>query len=409
MGSTIDQISGLRELFPALRRVDAGRELVYLDSAASTLRTTVVMEAERHFGSTSYANVHRGVYRLAQEADAAYERSRRITQQFLGARYSSEIIFTSGTTAGINLIAQGWGGVHLNPGDEILLTLMEHHANIVPWRIVANKTGATIKVVPLLADGSIAIEAVRERLTPRTKIFAFTHVSNVLGTVNPVAEFCALAREVGAVTVVDGAQAVSHEPIDVQKLGADFYLFSGHKVFGPTGIGVLFGRRELLAALPPLLGGGGMIDTVSFEKVTYAEPPSRFEAGTPPIVQAVGLAAALELLMTVGVSSIGEYLAPLAAELQRALASMPGVRVFGSAPAKAGICAFEVEGVHPHDVATVLAGEGVCVRAGHHCCMPLMESLRVPALSRASLALYNRVEDIERLVKAVHRAQVLLG
>ena len=407
MTSHDNGVAGIREQFPALLRHERNGAIAYLDNASSTQKPRAVLDAERNFYLSSYANVHRGVYGLAQDADAAYEEARAVTQRFLNAQSSAEIVFTAGTTASLNLVAHGWGLEHLKRGDEVVLTLMEHHANIVPWRVVADRTGAVIKVIRLAEDGSLDMEHARELVGERTKVLAFTHVSNVLGTENPVAELCALARSVGAISVVDGAQAVAHQRVDVASLGCDFYAFAAHKVFGPTGVGVLFGRMEHLKRTSPFLVGGGMIDAVAFDRVTFAEPPTRFEAGTPPIAQVVGLAAALEWLSATGLEGVHNRLKVLGAELDLAVGAIPGVKIYGRAERKGPVCAFSVDGIHPHDLATVLGSDGVCVRAGHHCCMPLMEHFKVPALSRASLAVYNTQAEIAALSAGIKKAQRL--
>jgi cysteine desulfurase/selenocysteine lyase len=407
MTSHDNGVAGIREQFPALLRHERNGAIAYLDNASSTQKPRAVLDAERNFYLSSYANVHRGVYGLAQDADAAYEEARAVTQRFLNAQSSAEIVFTAGTTASLNLVAHGWGLDHLKRGDEVVLTLMEHHANIVPWRVVADRTGAVIKVIRLAEDGSLDMEHARELVGDRTKVLAFTHVSNVLGTENPVAELCALARSVGAISVVDGAQAVAHQRVDVRSLGCDFYAFGAHKVFGPTGVGVLFARMEHLKRMSPFMVGGGMIDSVTFERITFADPPTRFEAGTPPIAQVVGLAAALEWLSAMGIEGVHNRLEFLGAELDLAVGALPGVKIYGRAERKGPVCAFSVDGIHPHDLATVLGSEGVCVRAGHHCCMPLMEHFKVPALSRASLAVYNTEAEISALSDGIRKAQRL--
>ncbi|MCL4757721.1 MAG: cysteine desulfurase [Rhodocyclaceae bacterium] len=393
--------------FPILARPVRKRRLVYLDNAATTQKPAAVIEAEATFYRESNANIHRGVHWLSQRATELYDAARERVQHFMHAARPEEIVFTRGTTEAINLVAQAWVRPRLGPGDEILVTCMEHHSNIVPWQLVCEQTGATLKVVPVDERGQLELEALDALLGPRTRLFAFTHVSNALGTVNPVAELVRRAHAVGALALVDGAQAVAHQAVDVQALGCDFYAFSGHKLYGPTGIGALYGRFELLDAMGPWQGGGDMIRTVRFEGSTWADVPQRFEAGTPNIAGAVGLAAAIDYIESVGLEAIAVHEHALLAHATEALGAVSGVRLIGTAAHKAGILSFLVEGIHPHDLGTILDVEGVAIRAGHHCAMPLMNRFGIPGTARASFALYNDEADIAALVAAVRKAQQL--
>ena len=402
-------VERVRADFPILGRQVRGRRLAYLDSAATAQKPLVVVDAVRDFYLTSNANIARSVHQLGEEATAAYERTREVVRRFINAGSADEIVFTAGTTASLNLVAQAWGAATLQAGDEIVLTLMEHHSNIVPWQMVAHRAGAVLRVVPLAPDGSLDMDAYRGLLTSRTRIVALSHVSNVLGTVNPVAELTDLAHRAGAVVVVDGAQAVPHLPVDVRALDCDFYAFSGHKLYGPTGIGVLYGRKKLLDRMPPWQGGGGMIETVTFEATTWAPPPTRYEAGTPPIAEAVGLMAAIGYLQQIGFDAIREHEEELLAYAAARLAEIPGLRLFGAAPGKIGVLSFVLGEIHPHDLGTILDANGVSVRAGHHCCQPLMKHLKLPATVRASLGVYNTREDVDQLVAGLEEARTRFG
>lgn len=402
-------VERVRGDFPILGRQVRGRRLAYLDSAATAQKPQAVIEAISDFYRTKNANTARSVHLLSEEATAAYERARTVARRFIGAESTDEIVFTSGTTAGINLVAHAWAGASLRAGDEILLTLMEHHSNIVPWQMVAHRTGAQIRVVPLTPDGALDLDAWQSLLSPRTRIVALSHVSNVLGTVNPIADLVAQAHRVGAIVAVDGAQGVPHLPVDVRALGCDFYAFSGHKLYGPTGVGVLYGRRALLERMPPWQTGGGMIETVSFDGTTFAPPPARFEAGTPPIAGAVGLAVAMEYLEGLGLDVIGAHEHVLLEYATASLAEIPGIRLFGTTPGKAGVLSFVLGEIHPHDLGTVLDVSGVSVRAGHHCAQPLMKHLRLPATVRASFGLYNTRQDVDQLVEGLHEARRRFG
>ena len=391
--------------FPILRREVHGKPLVYLDSAASAQRPSAVLAAVERYETFSHANVHRGVHQLSQEATDLFEHARERVRAFVNAPSTRQVIFTRGTTEAINLVAQSHGRSRLGPGDEILLTALEHHANIVPWQLVAAQTGAVIKVVPMDRRGVIDLADVAAKLSDRTRIVACAQVSNALGTVLPVREIVRLAHARGAVVLVDGAQGVPHQRVDVQALDCDFYAFSGHKMYGPTGIGVLIGRESLLEAMPPWQGGGDMILTVSFEKTTYNALPFKFEAGTPNISGAVGLAAAIDYIDSLGIENIHAHEQRLLAIATRELLKVPGLSIIGNAPDKASVISFTVEGIHPHDLGTILDAEGVAIRTGHHCAMPVMEFFDVPATARASFACYSRESDIDALVAALRRAR----
>jgi cysteine desulfurase/selenocysteine lyase len=395
--------------FPILSRPVRGKRLAYLDNAATTHKPERVIEAESAFYRESNANIHRGVHWLSQHATDLYEGARERVRGFLNAARADEIVFTRGTTEAINLVAFSWGRANLKPGDEIVLTEMEHHSNIVPWQLVCEQTGATIKVVPITDAGELRLDVFESLLGPRTRLVAIGHVSNALGTINPVTEMIAKAHAVGALALVDGAQAVAHLPVDVQALGCDFYAFSGHKLYGPTGIGALYARRELLGAMPPWQGGGDMILTVAFEGSTWAEPPARFEAGTPNIAGAVGLAAAIDYLEEVGLQAAAAHEDALLAHATAEILELPGIRLYGTAARKSGILSFTVDGIHPHDLGTILDSEGVAIRAGHHCAMPVMTRFGIPGTARASFALYNDERDVAALIAAIAKAQKLFG
>jgi cysteine desulfurase/selenocysteine lyase len=399
----------VRADFPILAQKVQGRPLVYLDNAASTQKPRAVMDAIAACYGEYYANVERGVHTLSQQSTAAREAAREAVRRFLNAPSAEEIVFVRGTTEAINLVAASWGRRNLEAGDEILVTELEHHSNIVPWQLLCEERGAALRVAPIDDRGEVILEELERLLSPRTRLVAVAHVSNALGTVNPVREIAERAHRAGALVLVDGAQAAPHLAIDVQDLGADFYAFSGHKVYGPSGIGALWGRSELLAAMPPWQGGGGMIRTVTFAKTTYAAPPHRFEAGTPAIEAAIGLGAALGYLTALGLPAVAAWEAELLALATERLAAVPGLRLIGTARHKAAVLSFTLAGVHPHDVGTVLDQEGIAVRAGHHCAQPVMEHFRVPATSRASFGLYNTREEVEALAAALHRARELFG
>ncbi len=397
-------VSRVRADFPILSQTTrSGRPLVYLDNAATTQKPRQVIEELTRFYAGGNANIHRGVYELSEKATAAFEAARERVARFLGAS-PAEIVFTRGTTEAINLVAQSWGRSTLRPGDEVLVTTMEHHSNLVPWQLVCQQTGAGLRAVPITDRGELDLAAADGLLGDRTRLLAIGHVSNALGTVNPVRELAARARARGALVLVDGAQSVPHLRIDVAELGCDFFAFSGHKVYGPTGVGVLYGRADLLAAMPPWQAGGNMIERVTLEHSTWAPPPARFEAGTPPIAEVLGLASALDYIEAVGIDGIAAWEGELLRQATERLGAIPGVRLVGTAREKVTVLSFILDRVHPHDVAAVLDDEGVAVRAGHHCAQPVMTRFGIPATVRASFGLYNTPEEIEALARGVVRA-----
>ncbi len=398
-------IQAIRSEFPLLSSRVRGKPLVYLDNAATTQKPRRVIEALTRFYTEGNANIHRGVPFLSEQATAAYEAVRARAAGFVGAAEPAEIVFVRGTTEAVNLVAQTWGRTNLARGDEIVLTTLEHHSNIVPWQILCEQTGAVLRVAPIDDDGAVLLDAYEQLLGPRTRLVAFAHVSNALGTVNPVREMTAMAKRHGALVLVDGAQAAAHARIDVQELGCDFYTLSGHKMFGPTGIGCLYGRRALLEAMPPYQGGGDMIASVTFAKTTYNHLPHKFEAGTPHIAGVIGLGEAMAYLQDLGLDNVAAYEAELLAHATARIAALPGVRLVGTAKHKAAVLGFNVADVHPHDVGTILDQEGVAVRAGHHCAQPVMERFGIPATVRASFALYNTRAEVEALEKAILRVR----
>jgi cysteine desulfurase/selenocysteine lyase len=402
-------VETVRRDFPILATTMHGRPLVYLDSAASSQKPRVVLDAEREFYETTNANIHRGVYALSAEATRRYDVAREKLAAYLGAAHAHEVIFTRGTTESINLVAQSWARPRLKPGDEILLTEMEHHSNIVPWQLVAEQTGAIVRAAPITDRGELDLERFASLVTDRTKIVAVAHVSNALGTINPARRIADLAHAAGAVLVVDGAQAAPHLPVDVEALGADFYALSSHKMRGPTGVGVLYGRESLLDAMPPYQGGGDMINTVTFSGSTWAPLPAKFEAGTPNIAGAVGFGAAVDYIEQIGRDRIAEHEHALLTHATDRVTEVPGLRIIGTAPIKASVLSFVMEGIHPHDIGTILDSEGVCIRAGHHCAQPLMKRMGVPATARASFAVYNTEREADALVAALHKARELFG
>ena len=416
MSTAVHLAQELRELvwqwrqdFPLLQRTVYGKPIVYLDNAATTQKPTAVVAALQHYYTECTSNVHRGVYYLSEQATQLYEEARRTVQRFLGAAEAAEIVFVRGTTEAINLVAHCLGRTRIRPGSEILLTHMEHHSNIVPWQLVAEQTGARLRVLPITPDGELMLEAYPELLTERTAVVAVVHVSNSLGTINPVAELIQTAHERGIPVLVDGAQAVAHMPVDVQQLDCDFYAFSGHKIYGPTGIGVLYAKRRWLEEFPPYQGGGDMIRHVTFERTLYNDVPYKFEAGTPNIAGAIGLKAALEYVQQCGLERIAAHEHELLRYATERLQELPGVRLIGTAERKAAIISFVIEGVHPHDVGTVLDREGIAIRVGHHCTQPVMEFFGVPATSRISFGLYNTLEEVDRLVEALWKVIRLFG
>jgi cysteine desulfurase/selenocysteine lyase len=398
-------VACVRADFPILARTVGGKPLVYLDNAASSQMPQPVIDRLVRYRTTEHANIHRAVHHLSQLATGEYEAARRTLQRFINAREEREVIFTSGTTDAINLVTNGWGRQFVGAGDEIVLTVLEHHSNIVPWQMLAAEKGATIRVVPIDDAGELRIDAYEALFNERTRIVALGHVSNALGSVNPVCRMIEFAHARGVPVLLDGAQAVPHLAVDVQALDCDFYAFSGHKMCGPTGIGVLYGRAPLLEAMQPFKGGGDMIHTVTFEKTTYNSIPHKFEAGTPPIAAAIGLGAAADYLSSIGLAAIGAHEHALLQYATERLDALPGVRIVGTARQKAAVLSFVLEGIHPHDVGTLLNEEGVAVRTGHHCAQPLMKRLGVSATSRASFAFYNTFAEVDALVDGIRSVQ----
>jgi len=391
----------IRDDFPILQRQVYGKPLVYLDNAASSQKPRRVIDTIARFYEEDYANVHRGLHYLSERATEAYEGARAKVRSFLHAAQEREIVFVRGTTEAINLVAHGFGRKVLQPGDEILISAMEHHSNIVPWQMVCEERGARLRVVPIDDAGELLIDEVEKLLGPRTKLLALVHVSNALGTINPVETVIEMAHRRNVPVLLDGAQAVPHLAVDVQALDCDFYAFSGHKLYGPSGVGVLYGKAELLAAMSPYQGGGEMISSVTFEKTTYARIPAKFEAGTPNIAGAVGLGAAIDYVNSLGLEAVGAYENEMLAYATAKLAEIPQVRLIGTARRKAGVLSFVIDGIHPHDIGTVLDREGIAIRAGHHCAQPVMERYGVPATARASLACYNTKDEIDALVAGI--------
>ena len=401
---TIDQI---RADFPILSREVNGKPLVYLDNGATTQKPQIVIDAISKYYEFENSNIHRGVHTVSQEATDAYEQARVKIQHFLNARYSHEIIFTSGTTGGINMIASSLSK-SLNKGDEILITAMEHHSNIVPWQMICEEKEAILKVIPINQKGEITLEEYANLLTDKTRLVSFTHTSNTLGTINPTSEIIKMAKKHGALTLVDGAQAVTHGKLDVQEMDADFFVFSGHKLFGPTGTGILFGKEEILNTLPPYQGGGDMIKTVTFEKTTYNELPHKFEAGTPNIAGGIGLGVAIDYVQSVEFDFIQKQEKELLEYATQELLKIDGLKIIGEAANKTCVISFIVEGVHPFDLGTIVDKMGVAVRTGHHCTQPLMDFFEIPGTTRASFSFYNTIEEVDILVKALNRALGML-
>jgi cysteine desulfurase/selenocysteine lyase len=402
-------VDEVRREFPILARLVRGKPLAYLDNGASAQRPACVIEAVDDYERRHHANIHRGVHTLSQEATALYENARDRLVRFVNARSRAEIIFVRGTTEAINLVAQSYARPILKSGDEVLITHLEHHANIVPWQMVCEQTGASLVVAPIDSQGEVHVDAVVSLMNPRTKILACAHVSNALGTVLPVRRLIAAAKARGIATLIDGAQAVSHMPVDVQELGCDFYAFSSHKMYGPTGVGVLYGREQLLERMPPWQGGGEMILAVTFAKTTYNALPNKFEAGTPNISGTVGLGAAVEFLEGLDLRAARAHESALLAHASAALSRIPGLRIIGSAPEKASLISFVLAGVHPHDLGTILDEDGIAIRTGHHCAMPVMDFFKLPATARASFAFYNTFEEIDRLKSGIERARTLFA
>lgn len=398
-------VARLRADFPILATTVRGRPLVYLDNAATSQKPRSVIETIRRYYTSQNANVHRGVYTLSEQATAAYEAVREKARAFLNARSVQEIIFVRGTTEAVNLAASSWGRANLHKGDDVLVSAMEHHSNIVPWQLVCDATGATLRVIPMNDRGELELDAYERLLEGPVKVVAVAHISNSLGTINPVSEIARLAHARGAIVLVDGAQGAPHVPIDVQELGADFYTVSGHKMYGPTGIGLLYGREQLLDAMPPYQGGGDMIKTVSFARTTFADPPARFEAGTPHIEGGIGLGAAIDFLNGLDREAVGNHEHDLLEYATARLSEMSGVRLVGTATRKAAVLSFVVDGVHAHDVGTIVDQEGVAIRTGHHCAQPVMDFFGVAATARASFACYNTRDEVDTLVAALHKVR----
>lgn len=391
----------IRSQFPILAREVHGQKLTFLDSAASAQKPRQVLDAMNHVHETHYANVHRGLHMLSEESTDAYEAVRGKVAGLINAPSADEVVFTSGATMALNLIAQSWGRAFLEEGDEILISVADHHANIVPWQMIAAEKGAKVVASPVNDDGSVSLDAITAMITERTKIVSLPHVSNVLGTVFPVQAVARAAHEAGAIMVVDGCQGVVHMPVDVQELGCDFYVFSGHKLYGPSGIGVLWGRMDILAVMPPFLGGGDMIDRVTIEVSTYADPPQRFEAGTPPIVEVIGLGAAIDFVQEIGMDNIRDHEQDLLSYAHQRLSAVEGLQIIGTAAGKSGVVSFTMDCAHAHDISTIVDRKGVAIRAGHHCAQPLMDHFGLSSTARASVGIYTRREDFDTLVDSL--------
>ncbi|HWF92654.1 MAG TPA: cysteine desulfurase [Terriglobales bacterium] len=398
-------VERIRSDFPILRQQAHGHPLVYLDNAATSQKPKAVIDAIVRYYERDNANIHRGVHYLSQQATEEFEAARKAVQLFLHAARPSEIIFLRGATEAINLVAQTYGRVHVGAGDEVLITAMEHHSNIVPWQMLCDEKGAKLRVAPINDHGGLILEEFERLLGPRTKIVAVGHVSNALGTINPIAKIIKMAHAKNIPVLVDGAQAVPHVAVNVQELDCDFYVFSSHKLYGPTGVGILYGKQALLEAMPPYQGGGDMISSVTFEKTTYNKVPHKFEAGTPDMSGAVGLRAAIEYLNNLGMDNIAAYEHELLEYATQKVSAIPGVRIVGTAKEKAGVLSFVIEGVHPHDIGTILDQEGIAIRTGHHCAQPVMERFGIDATARASFALYNTKEEIDALVRGIKKVE----
>jgi cysteine desulfurase / selenocysteine lyase len=403
------EVDRIREDFPVLKQTVHGKPLIYLDSAATAQKPYAVIDAIRKFHEVDCANIHRGVHELSQRSTAAYEETRAKAKKFLNARSTKELIFVRGTTEAINLVTSTWGRQNVKAGDEVIISAMEHHSNIVPWQMLCELTGARLRVIPMNERGELILEEYEKLLTPLTRMVAVAHVSNALGTINPVREIIQMAHKAGALTLIDGAQAAPHIRVDLQALDADFYAFSGHKVCGPTGIGFLYGKTRLLNAMPPYQGGGDMILNVTFEKTTYNELPYKFEAGTPNIAGGIGLGAALDYLNCIGLDRIAAYEHELLVYGTRLLSEIPGLRLIGTAREKAAVLSFIIEGIHPHDIGTVLDRQGIAVRTGHHCAQPVMDWFHVPATTRASLAFYNTMGEIDALAAGLRKVKEIFS
>ena len=409
MHKPILDIANIRADFPILQQQVNDQTLAYLDNAATSQKPLAVINALQKYYQQDNANIHRGIHTLSERATTDYENARKKTRDFINARLNQEIIFLRGTTEGINLIAQSYGRSNLQPGDEIIISQMEHHSNIVPWQLLCEQTDAVLKVIPMDDTGTLLMDAYKSLLNEKTKIVSITHISNALGTINPIQEITQLAHAHGAITIVDGAQAVPHMPVDMQTLDCDFYVFSGHKLFAPTGTGVLYGKQKLLQDMPPWHGGGNMIKKVSFEKTTYNDLPDKFEAGTPDIAGVVGLGIAIDYINNIGLDKIASYEQELLEYALTEIQKVDKLRLIGNAEQQASIVSFILEDYHPHDIGTILDHEGIAVRAGHHCAMPIMTYFNIPATVRASFAFYNTTEEVDRLVKALATVREILG
>lgn len=401
--------ASIKHDFPIFKKTNRNNPLVYLDSGASAQKPRCVIDAVKNFYEHDYANIHRGIYELSERATHLYEQVRTSVKSFINAKHADEIVFVRGTTEAINLVAQSYGRSHWQRGDEVILSTLEHHSNIVPWHQLREQIGIVLKIIPIHDDGSLDMNILEKLFSSKTKLVAISHVSNALGTINPLQSIISIAHSHKVPVLVDGAQAVSHMPVDVQALDCDFYAFSGHKLYGPTGIGVLYAKQHLLAAMPPYQGGGDMIETVAFDHITYAKVPQKFEAGTPNIAGAIGLNAAIDYVNKIGMHSIYEHEQHLLNYAEPKMLEIPGLKILGTAKPKVGVISFVIDGIHPHDIGTVLDHEGVAIRAGHHCAMPLMERLQVPATVRASFGVYTDENDIDVLVKAIHLAKRLFS
>nr|WP_229819229.1 cysteine desulfurase [Kordiimonas sediminis] len=402
-------VAAIRADFPILQETVHGKPLVFLDSAASAQKPECVIKAEVDLYHHYYANIHRGVYKFSQDATEAYENTRETVRAFIGARSTRECLFVRGATEGINLVAQAWGRAFLKEGDEIILSEMEHHSNIVPWQMVAEEKGATIKAIPVLDDGSLDMEAYKSLLSDRTKMVAVAHVSNSIGTINPVKDIIKMAHDVGALTLIDGCQAAPHFQIDVRDLDADFYAFSAHKAYGPTGIGVIYGKEDLLDKMPPWQGGGDMISTVSIEKTTYNDLPHKFEAGTPNIAGGIAMGAAISYINSVGFDAIEAHEKAITDYAMAVLGRVNSLRLIGTAKDRCSVISFVMDHAHPHDIGTILDRQGIAVRAGHHCAQPMMDRFDIPGTVRASFGIYNSTDDVDRLVEGLQKVVDIFG
>ncbi len=402
-------IAGCRHQFPLLHERVNGKQLVYLDNAATSQKPQIVIDTMMRYYQSENSNIHRGVHYLSEKATQSYERARDKVREFLNAPHREEIILVRNTTEGINLVAYAYGRQKVQEGDEVLISAMEHHSNIVPWQILCEEKRASLRVIPMNDNGELLLDEYEHLLTPRTRIVALAHVSNALGTINPVKQMIAEAHKQGIPVLLDGAQAVPHMKVDVQDLECDFYTFSSHKMFGPTGVGVLFGRKRLLNAMPPYQSGGDMIKSVSFEKTIYNDLPYKFEAGTPNIAGGFGLGAAIDYVQKLDLKAIGEYERQLLSYATERLSAIPGVRIIGTAKDKAAVVSFVMDGIHPHDIGTILDAEGIAIRTGHHCAQPVMQRFGIPATARASFAFYNTNDEIDMLVKGIYKVKEILG